>query len=87
MKLIKLNHRYKAFKEHRHKWAFWFKMYSKESAKVERAFSNAYGSKYERNAQWHAAFASRSKATGIKPFYVSFADEQMATMILLQLEQ
>lgn len=88
MKLVKLNRRYKAFKEYGHNWAFRFNGYDPGVImKVERIFHNMHGSQYTYRGptQWRACFGSPSKY-GPRPYWVSFKNESDATVVLLALE-
>ena len=91
MKLVKLNRRYKAFKDYGHKWAFRWNSYEPKSvAKVEKIMQDMHGSQYflHRGTQlWRGNFGHASaKNGGLRPYWVSFTDEADATMILLQLD-
>lgn len=87
MKLVKLNRRYKAFKEYGHRWAFRFDSYDpKVVGPVERIFQDMHGSQYmwHRQTVWRATFGSPTR-NGPRPYWVSFTNEQDATVVLLQL--
>lgn len=89
MKLVKLNRRHTAYKELGHKWAFRWNSYdSKTCPKVESVMFAMHGSQYSYKATtaWKSGFGHATRGSVYRPYWVSFADEQDATMILLQLD-
>ena len=89
MRLVKLNRRYKAFKEEGHTWAFRFSGYDpKIVGRVEKIFQDLHGSQYKYWGQanaWKACFGS-PRPNGPRPYWISFRDEYDATVVLLRLE-
>lgn len=91
MKLVKLNRTHKAFKENGHKWAFRWDSYDpKTISQVERILQDLHGSQYRWNPRgatvWKANFGHAVKSNhGYRPYWVSFTDEQDATVVLLRL--
>ena len=87
MKLVKLNRRYKAFKEYGHNWAFRFNSYDpKIIGPIERIFQDMHGSQYlywNKPHAWKACFGSPTK-NGSRPYWVSFVNEQDASIVLLK---
>ena len=93
MKLVKLNRRYKAFKDYGHIYAFRFTEWDRKADRVEKMFSDAYGSQYAWSSRadsnfrnWRASFGNRSPRSRIRPYWISFKDESMATLVLLKVE-
>ena len=93
MKLVKLNRRYKAFKDYGHIYALRFPEWDRKADKVEKMFSDAYGSQYSwtpggnsnfRN--WRSCFGNKHPQRGIRPYWISFKDESMATLVILKME-
>ena len=89
MKLVKLNRRYKAFKEEGHTWAFRFNEYHPRTVgAVEKIFQDMHGSQWKHWNQpnaWKANFGS-PRTNGPRPYWISFRDEHDATVVLLRLE-
>lgn len=89
MRLVKLNKTHKAYKEHRHAWAFRFSSYdAKRCPKIERIMHDMHGSQfsyYMHNPTWKAGFGSISRRTGYRTYWISFINESDASMVLLQL--
>ena len=93
MKLVKLNRRYKAFKDYGHVYAFRFAEWGIKADKVEKMFKDAYGSQYARSSRvdsnfrnWRASFGNRNPRNRVRPYWISFKDESMATLVLLKVE-
>ena len=88
MKLIKLNRRYKAFKEHGHRWAFQWDSYdAKTCIQVERIFQDLHGSQYSRKTgPWRSNFGHWYKNRTARPFWVTFINEQDASLVLLRMK-
>ena len=87
MKLIKLNRRYKAYKDYGHTYGFRFDGWNGDSARVERMLESMLGSQYKHynSYQWKATFGNRSKANQSRPYFITFRDESIATMVMLKL--
>ncbi len=89
MKLVKLNRRHTAFKEHGHKWAFRFDSYGpKQVGKIEKIMQDMHGSQYTWNPRtssvWKSGFGHAVRG-GPRPYWISFTNEADATVVLLQL--
>ena len=89
MRLVKLDKRHKAFKEMGHRWAFrWEKYDIKSCPHVEGIMHEMHGSQYsyKSTSAWKSGFGSPIRGNIYRPYWVSFTDEQDATMILLRLD-
>ena len=87
MKLVKLNRRHKAFKEHGHQWAFRWNSYEPTAVyQVEKILHSMHGSQYSYNQSvWKSGFGSPVRSNnGYRPYWVSFKNEYDATVVLLQ---
>jgi hypothetical protein len=90
VKLVKLNRRYKAFKEYGHRWAFRWQSYSpKECGRVEKIMQDMHGSQWRWNRndarEWQATFGHISSRQATRPYWISFKNEQDATVVLLKM--
>ena len=92
MKLVKLNRRHNAYKNHGHQWAFRFTGWSEKAAKVENLFFTLHGSKYnwmrgrgDGAGVWYSHFGKLSSSYSQKPFWITFTDEHDASFVLMQL--
>ena len=85
MKVVKLNRRYKMFKDHGHIVGLRFPSWTKQSAGIERLCSERLGSKWK-NSSWSAQFGSPNytDGSGRKTYWITFLDESDLTFILLQ---
>jgi hypothetical protein len=87
MKVVKLNRRYKAYKEgftHALRLISW----SKEAGEIEQFLTTRYGSQYNwytqpGNRQWSSGFGHRSSKYDTRPFWINLRNESDITMILL----
>ena len=100
MKLVKLDRRHKAFKDYGHAYAIRFAEWDMKASKVEKIFTDAYGSQYAWSSgvdshfrNWRAYFVIRGASFGIRnpqsrirPYWISFKDESMATLVILKME-
>lgn len=96
MKLVKLDRRYKAHKEYGHTWAFRWPSYDPSAChQVEKIMQDLHGSQYayghNRTDEWRSGFGHASRrnlllSNGRRPYWISFRNEQDATVILLKLE-
>ena len=88
MRLVKLNRRYKVFKDFGHTWAFRFDSYEpKAVSKIEGILLEMYGSQYtwKTPVVWRACFGHRRVGQD-RPYWISFTNEADASVILLQME-
>ena len=90
MKFIKLDRRYKVYKEHNHTCAFLFEEWSKDSEKLERIFEKTYGSQYcwalkTPFLKWKAAFIRSTPSNKPFRYMISMKSEDMATFVLLKM--
>lgn len=93
MKLVKLDRRHKAFKDYGHAYAIRFAEWDMKASKVEKIFTDAYGSQYAWSSgvdshfrNWRASFGIRDPQSRIRPYWISFKDESMATLVILKME-
>jgi hypothetical protein len=91
MKLIKLNRRYRAYKDYGHTWGFRFDHWSAEHCgPVERLLESMYGSQYKGTDlyyHWRATFGTHVPFNAhYKPYFITFRDESIISVILLKLE-
>jgi hypothetical protein len=82
MKVIKLDYRYKMYKERRFTCGLRFDSYSNEVTKYEKFLTQKYGSSYMGNATWNFSFG-KSKAGNPRPVFITLKDDHMLTMLLL----
>jgi hypothetical protein len=89
MELVKLNRRYKAFKENGHHWAFrWDSYDAKTCRQVEHIFQDMYGSQYNYSTtNWKANFGHAPNSNSSRPYWVSFTNEHDATAVLLRMDK
>ena len=83
MKVIRLNRRFKQYKEHGHTVAVKFAQYSGRAGLFETACRNLLGSHgWDRGARWYCYFGDRDRA-GFRPYWFTFRNEADVTMLLL----
>jgi hypothetical protein len=78
IKVIKLNRRYKLYKEHGCTHAIRFNSWASESGRVEKFFRERYGSEYAYNSYgpWKTHWGKPGKHTP-RPFMIGVRDEEM----------
>ena len=81
MKVVKLNRRFKMFKEHGHVVALRFSTWSKLIAPCEQVCRSRLGSEY-RNFSWSGHFGSPGR-DGCRPYWITFRNEADLTLVLL----
>jgi hypothetical protein len=93
MKLIKLNRRYRAYKEYGHTWGFRFDRWTPEHCgSIERLLESMYGSQYNGNKHglynhWRGTFGTKIPFnTHYRPYFITFRDESVISVVLLKLE-
>jgi hypothetical protein len=87
MKIIKLNRRYKAFKEEGHTVGLRFDSWSAEAGPYEKYLTKMYGSQYAYNHNvWRCGFGSRSGRNNPRPYFITMRDEKVLTAMLLAVQ-
>jgi len=88
MKVVKLNRRFKQYKEHGHTVALRFESYQPATVsayeKVCRARLKGHG--YNREADWYGYFGHALSGTGYResrPYWITFRRESDLTLVLL----
>jgi hypothetical protein len=78
IKVIKLNGRYKLYKDYQMSHAIRFGSWSTEAGKVESFLRERYGSEYNWNRQhvWKTHWG-KSASHEPRPFYIGVRDEEM----------
>ena len=85
MKIVKLNRRFKQFKENGHTIALRFESYDPNTVsayeKVCRARLQGHG--YNREADWAGYFGHATRGNSYRPYWITFRNETDLTIILL----
>jgi len=87
MKVVKLDRRYKAYKEG-FTHALRFDHWEKHAGDIEQFLTKRYGSQYNwykrhSNSQWSSNFGSRPSRSDSRPFWINLRNETDISMILL----
>jgi len=87
MKIIKLNRRYKAFKDQGHTVGLRFDSWSAEAGPYEKYLTKLYGSQYAyNNNEWCGTFGSRPSRNEPRPYFITMRDEKVLTAMLLAVQ-
>jgi hypothetical protein len=88
MKVVKLNRRFRQFKEHGHTIALRFDSWNPSTVsayeKVCRARLQGYG--YNRDADWWAGFGHAPDRNSSRPYWITFRNEAELTLVLLSVD-
>ena len=85
MKVIKLNRRFKVFKEHGHEVAVKFGSYNATAAALERVCRNRLGDNvmWNKNGTWYGWFGKKRSGMHHSPYFISFRKESGLTFALM----
>jgi len=84
MKEVKLNRRFKQFKEHGHTIAFRFEGFGLHARAIERICNQRLlGSGWSRNNTWYSYYGERLNCNEVRPYWITFRNETDATLVLL----
>lgn len=84
MKVVKLNRRFKQFREAGHTVALRFGSYSKKAGQYEQICRERLGgSAWNREGDWCSYFGSRNGHTDVRPYWITFRNEADLTLVLL----
>ena len=85
MKVVKLNRRFKMFREHGHVVALRFHGWSNMIAPYERACRQKLGSEYK-NFSWSGHFGTSKGRSDVRPYWITFRNEADLTLVLLSVD-
>jgi len=84
MKVVKLNRRFKQYKEHGHTVALRFNGWDTDANMYEKACrAKLPGHGWNREADWYSYFGDRNNRTLSRPYWITFRNEADLTMIML----
>ena len=84
MKVVKLNRRFRQFKDHGHVVALRFPHYSPEIGTLERLVSKKLGGQsWDRAGLWCSYFGAANGHSDRKTFWITFRRESDLTLVLL----
>ena len=85
MKVVKLNRRFKMFKEHGHVVALRFTGWgSNESVLYEKVCREKLGGGgWLPSSDWYSYFGDRNSRTDVRPYWITFRREADLTLVLL----
>jgi len=84
MKVVKLNRRFKQFRENGHTVALRFPYYTPDVDRVENIVKQRLGGAgYDRQADWCSYFGAANGHSDRKTFWITFRRESDLTLVLL----
>lgn len=85
MKIVKLNRRFRQFKENGHTIALKFPNgYTKDAGAIEKICRDRLeGAGWMRDGAWYHYYGERSGRTDVRPYWITFRNQADLTMILL----
>ena len=84
MKIVKLNRRFKQFKDAGHTVALRFNGWNTDVPKVETICRERLGGRsYDNRNSWYGYFGSPARGNTYRPYWISFRNESDLTLVLL----
>jgi len=87
MKIVKLNRRFRQFKEHGHVVALRFEGWSKKATEVEKVCREKLnGGGWSRDQDWYSYYGDRNSRYDrdvTRPYWITFRNETDLTLVLL----
>lgn len=84
MKIVKLNRRFKQFKENGHTVALRFNGWTNQAAAIEKVCRDRFkDAGWMPQHNWYRYFGDRNSRTDARPYWITFRNESDLTMILL----
>ena len=84
MKTVKLNRRFRQFREHGHVVALRFESWNNKANAVERVCRDRLeGSGWSRNQDWYSYTGDRIGRRDVCPYWITFRRESDLTLVLL----
>ena len=86
MKIVKLNRRFRQFKEHRHQAALRFEGWNEKAKEVEKVCrERLQGGGWLRDQDWYSYYGDRNSRYDARPYWITFRNEADLTLVLLSL--
>ena len=85
MKVVKLNRRFRMFKEHGHTVALRFCAWNDQARSYEKVCRKKLGRDggWPINSQWYTYFGDRNGRNTSRPYWITFRNESDLTLVLL----
>lgn len=83
MKIVKLNRRFRRFKEAGHAVALRFDCWGSSAVAVEQMCRDRLGSMFDNGARWEGYFGQGNRLYSQRPYWISFRNEKDLTLVLL----
>ena len=85
MKVIKLNRRFKVFKEHGHEVAVKFGSYNSKASPLEKVCRSRLSPYHlkNKNGTWYGWFGKKRSGMHHTPYFISFRKESDLTFVLM----
>ena len=84
MKIVKLNRRFKMFREHGHTIALRFTEFNRNASVIEKICKATFRtSSWDAQGPWHGRFGHRPDPFSSRPYWISFRKESDLTLVLL----
>lgn len=84
MKIVKLNRRFKMFKEHGHTVALRFNEFNRNARTIETICKEKFKTgPWNTQGPWHGRFGDRPDPFSPRPYWISFRNESDLTFVLL----
>lgn len=90
MKIVKLNGRFKQYRENRHTVALRFDGWTKEANMYERVCRERLpkpGNGWLRHGEWYSYYGAPSNSNSPRPYWITFRNEQDLTLVLLSIKK
>jgi hypothetical protein len=89
MKIVKLNRRFRQFKEHGHVVALRFEGWNKKATAVEKVCREKLnGGGWSRDQDWYSYYGDRNSRydrDAVRPYLITFRNEAELTLVLISL--
>ena len=85
MKTVKLNGRFRMFKEHGHTMALRFNGWTADISRYESACRRHLGSDWNKTS-WSCYFGARNGRSDSRPYWITFRNEADLTLVLLSVD-
>lgn len=84
MKIVKLNRRFKQYKENGHTVALRFDGWNPNAQAIEKVCKDRFeDAGWLPHHSWHRYFGSRPNSNAVRPYWITFRNEMDLTLVLL----
>lgn len=84
MKVVKLDRRWRQYRENNHTMGIRFDHWTKEASNIESVLKTLTGTHgWDKNSPWYSYYGKAPNKSTSRPYYITLRDESLVSVVLL----